>query len=106
MAESSFNIYGTPVYWRETVRTPRLLIFDARLIFFFLLLILHLRLWTFIALVLACCGFWLIERYGYAFPNALRAIRSLIAGRQRPALPGYRYRSMIDYGFETREVQG
>lgn len=95
------NIFGQPILWRDTARTPRLAIFDARLVFFLFLLALHLRLWTLILLVLAIIAFWAIERYGYVLPNALRAIRSAFAGHRRPAHAGHRYRVAVDYGFEA-----
>jgi hypothetical protein len=95
------SIFGKPILWRDTAKTPRLVIFDARLVFFFFLLALHLRVWTFFTLIVAILAFWAVERYGYALPNALRAIRNAIAGARRPAQPGYRYRTGVDYGFEA-----
>ncbi|MEC5291945.1 IcmT/TraK family protein [Aurantimonas sp. C2-6-R+9] len=82
------------------MKTPRLLIFDARVIVFVALLVFHLRVWTALLLVAGLMVFWLIERAGLRFPSALRALRSRIAGRQRPARAAHLYRSTIDFGFE------
>ena len=102
MAENN-TLFGKPTLWRDTARIPRLMIFDARLIFFFFLLALHVRLWTLITLLVAIIAFWLIEQYGYTLPNALRAIRNAFAGPKRPAQPYHRYRTAIDYGFEAAD---
>jgi intracellular multiplication protein IcmT len=98
------NRYRQPILWRDTIREPRLMIFDARLIFFFLLLGVHLALWTFLLLCAAILIFWLVERAGYRFPSALRAVRATFAGSHRPARHKGLYRLAIDYGFESRRT--
>ena len=96
----SHNIYGEPILWRDTMRSPRLAIFDARLIFFCFLPVLHFRVWTVTLLVFGVLTFWGIERAGLRFPSALRALRSRLAGATRPARPRAQYRSEISYAFE------
>ena len=98
MAEGS--MFGEPIVWRDTMRAPRLLIFDARLIFCCALLIVHLRVWTVLILVVGIIVFWLIERAGLRFPSALRALRSRFAGAARPATPRNLYRGSITTAFE------
>ena len=83
---------------------PRIFMFDARLIAAFLLLIFHLRLWTFLVLLATALVLWGVEHYGYRFPNALRRVRGLIAGRYRPARPGRYYRHARDLGFEAHPL--
>ena len=48
--------------------------------------------------------FWLVERAGYRFPSAMRAIRSTFAGTHRPAFYQRNYREAVDYGFEFRKM--
>ncbi|WP_210346935.1 IcmT/TraK family protein [Aminobacter sp. SR38] len=96
------NRFKKKVHWRDSMREPRLMIFDARLVFFFLLLAVHLALWTAILLLAAMLVFWLVERAGYRFPSALRTIRATFAGQRRPAFYQRRYREAVDYGFEYR----
>ena len=98
------SIYGEPIVWRDTIRSPRLLIFDARLIFCCALLIVHLRVWTALILLVGIVIFWLIERAGLRFPSALRALRSKIAGAARPAMPGSLYRGSITTAFENHPL--
>lgn len=98
------GIFGTATYWRASMTMPRFLMFDARLIAAFLLLIFHLRLWTFFVLLGTAVVLYGVEHYGYRLPNALRRVRALIAGRYRPARPGRYYRSARDLGFETHPL--
>lgn len=98
------GIYGTPTYWRATMTMPRLLMFDARLIIPFTILIFHLRWSTFFLLCGSALVLWLVEHYGYSFPNAMRAIRSMIAGRDRPAVARSRFRQTRDFAFETHPL--
>ena len=99
MAEQG-SMFGEPIVWRDTIRSPRLLVFDARLIFFCALIVFHLRIWTVVALLVGVMVFWLIERAGLRFPSALRALRSRLAGATRPAMPRSLYRSAITTAFE------
>ncbi|WP_320109284.1 IcmT/TraK family protein [Brucella sp. JSBI001] len=105
MSEQEFedgNRFKRKVHWRDSMREPRLMIFDARLVFFFLLLAVHLAVWTAVLLLAAMLVFWLVERAGYRFPSALRTIRATFAGHRRPAFYQRRYREAVDYGFEYR----
>lgn len=98
------NRFKKRIHWRDTMREPRLVIFDARVVFFFLILAVHLRVWTAVLLVAAMLVFWLVERAGYRFPSAVRAVRSTFAGVQRPAFYQRNYREAVDYGFEYRRL--
>jgi intracellular multiplication protein IcmT len=104
MSEEDRNIYKERIIWRETMREPRLIGFDARIVIFFLLLAAHLAWWTFGLLCGAAVVFLLVEKAGYRFPSALRAVRSTFAGNQRPAFFKGNYRKAVDFGFEYRRI--
>lgn len=104
MSEEDRNIYKERIIWRETIREPRLIGFDARIVIFFLLLAAHLAWWTFGLLCGAAVVFLLVEKAGYRFPSALRAVRSTFAGNQRPAFFKGNYRKAVDFGFEYQQV--
>ena len=53
-------------HWRDSARTVRLWIVDFRACFPLLILLFHIRLWTFIIAVLATVFFAGIERYGFS----------------------------------------
>ncbi|MGA1834253.1 IcmT/TraK family protein [Rhizobium wenxiniae] len=104
MTEEDRNIYKERIIWRETIREPRLIGFDARIVIFFLLLAAHLAWWTFGLLCGAAVVFLLVEQAGYRFPSAFRAVRSTFAGNQRPAFFKGNYRKAVDFGFEYRRA--
>lgn len=104
MSEEDGNIYKERIIWRETIREPRLIGFDARIVIFFLLLAAHLAWWTFGLLCGAAVVFLLVEKAGYRFPSAFRAVRSTFAGNQRPAFFKGNYRKAVDFGFEYRRA--
>ena len=84
--------------WRESYKPARLLIMDARVTALVLLAMLHVRWYTVGPLVLICAVLWFIEkRLEMDVPSALRAIRSWMAGAQRPARPEQKRRGRVDY---------
>lgn len=90
--------------WRDTMRTLRLGPFDARLLGFILLFLVHMAMWTAGLAAGAILAFWLMERRGYVLPIALRKIRSWLAGPDRPAIPWWARRVRVDYfGWGARD---
>lgn len=78
------------IHWRDSARSPRFFLIDARAAFPFLLFLLHIRLWSFILAVVAMCFFALLERYGFTVTVFLRWARSLLAGPRKLAIPWWR----------------
>ncbi|MEW5424593.1 IcmT/TraK family protein [Amorphus sp. 3PC139-8] len=93
-------MYGSNLFWRETMRPARFLIFDARIVVFIAALVLYLRLSTLILFLLAAGVFRIVETRGYDFPNAIRKARSLVAGRFRSARRLSDRRASVDFGAE------
>lgn len=77
-------------HWRDSARTVRLWFIDFRACFPLMLLLLHIRLWTFILAVGATLFFGLIERYGFSVGVFLRWFRSYLAGPRKIAQPWWR----------------
>lgn len=90
------------VHWRNSMKSARFFALDARAAFPFLLVLLHVRLWT-IALAFICTViFWLAERLGLRFDAALRAVRAWFVAPYRPAMAYQLNRHMADLsGLET-----
>lgn len=85
-------------HWRNSMKTVRFFIFDARAGFFVVLVLIHARLWT-LGLAVVCMGvFYLLERKSLSFPAALRAIRVWLIGSRRPAWIWTRRRKLTDTG--------
>ncbi len=62
--------------------------------------LLHARTYTVAIDVLAIGIAWYVERLGMGVENAVRALRSWLAGPYRPAQPVHKIREMIDYQYE------
>ena len=101
MTDDRVNIFRTTVHWRYAMARPRLLFFDARLVFFVVLFAFHIRWWTFILLATAICGFTAASQLNYSIEALIRLLRSRLVGGARPALPYTRLRPMADYGSDS-----
>jgi intracellular multiplication protein IcmT len=84
-------------HWRNTFKAPRFFMLDARVSFFLLGFLLHMRLWTFVLLIVIAIVFHWVERFGYDFMSAIRALRLKIVGNVRPPLSDDKIRYAIDY---------
>ncbi|HEU0117315.1 MAG TPA: IcmT/TraK family protein [Alphaproteobacteria bacterium] len=86
------------IHWRNTQKPARFFALDARAFAAILLFLLHARLWTFILAIVVMFVFWLLERRGLTFEASLRALRSWVLGRKRPANHRRANRHWIDFG--------
>lgn len=78
-------------HWRDSARTVRFFFIDFRACFPLLILLLHIRLWTFLFALLAIVFFTLIERYGFSVNVFVRWLRAFIAGSRKIAQPKWKY---------------
>lgn len=83
--------------WRDTMRPVRFYAFDARLLLLGAPWLFLPTWWTTAAVVAAVLASRAAEARGYRFGAALRALRTLAAGRRR-ALHGGRERRFTDFG--------
>lgn len=86
-------------HWRDSMRSPRFFMFDARAALPILLVVMHARLWTLILAVGCIVIFYVLERFGLTFEAALRRLRCKIIGKKRPAYSSQRYRRFTDAGW-------
>lgn len=96
--------FGTPLYWRETHKQPKFLIFDGRIVVIFLGVILHVRLWTILLAVAVMIVLFLFDRRGIPADSILRFLRSALVGRRRSARGLAEERPPVDFGFETQAM--
>ncbi len=85
-------------HWRNSMRPVRFLNLDARAAMPFFLLIFYLRPVTLVITLISTFTFMQLERRGLTFPAAMRALRSWVVGKNRPAWLSMRRRKMRDYG--------
>lgn len=80
----------TEQHWRDSARTPRFFLIDARAAFPILLFLLHIRVWTFIVAILAMAFFGALERYGFTLVIFGRWVRTKLAGPRKMAVPWWK----------------
>ena len=88
---------SSPVAWRDSMRPVRFYVFDARLLILLTPWLFLPTWWTTATVVAAMLVCRAAEARGYRFRAALRALRSLSAGRRR-ALHAARLRRFVDFG--------
>jgi len=77
-------------HWRDSARSVRLFFLDFRACFPLLILIFHIRLWTFIFAIVATVFFTALERYGFSLVVFSRWVRAYIAGPRKIAQPWWK----------------
>lgn len=77
-------------HWRDSARSVRLFFLDFRACFPLLILLFHIRWWTFILAVVATIFFTALERYGFTLVVFLRWLRAFIAGNRKIAQPWWK----------------
>ena len=77
-------------HWRDSARTPKFFVLDAYSALPLFVMLLHIRLWTFILATSVCIFFMLLNRFGFSMPVFLRWLRAFIAGNDRSTRPWFR----------------
>ncbi|MFX4300059.1 IcmT/TraK family protein [Pseudosulfitobacter pseudonitzschiae] len=95
-------MYGQSVFWRETMKNGKFLIFEGRVVFVLLPTFIHMRLWTISIAVFTMFMFWWFDRKGVSTDAIIRFLKSKLIGKKRTARGVYEERSAIDFSFETR----
>lgn len=85
-------------HWRNSMRPARFFNLDARAAFPFLILLVHMRSYTFVLTIIITLIFMYLERRGLTFDASLRAFRLWLTGNKRPAWLSRSHRRMVDHG--------
>lgn len=85
-------------HWRNSMRPIRFFNFDVKAVIPFCILLFYFRISTLVFLVCVLLVFWFLEKRGLTFDAAMRATRLFIFGNFRPALMGFKFRRLRDYG--------
>jgi intracellular multiplication protein IcmT len=78
--------------WRNTMLPVRIWVADARALIPLLVVLVHIRLWTFYIALGGIALFAVLEWFGLTFPAAMRTLRRWIVGPRRPAIPAWKKR--------------
>ena len=82
--------FSSTAHWRDSARTPRFFIVDARAAFPIFLFLMHIRIWTGCLVLVSLVFFGVIEKFGYTLPVFVRTLRLFFAGPIKSAQPWWR----------------
>lgn len=82
--------FAATSHWRDTARSARFFIVDARAAFPVFLFLMHIRVWTGLLVLVSSICFVVVEHYGFTVPVFLRWIRTFLAGRMKSAQPWWK----------------
>lgn len=77
-------------HWRDSARSARFFMVDARAAFPLFLFLMHIRIWTGLLVLISAVFFAIIEHYGFTVPVFLRWLRSFLAGNIKSAQPWWK----------------
>lgn len=74
------NQFASTASWRDSARSSRFFIVDARAAFPIFLFLMHIRIWTGVLVIVSAIFFGILEHYGFTVPVFCRSIRTFLAG--------------------------
>jgi intracellular multiplication protein IcmT len=77
-------------HWRDSARSARFFMVDARAAFPLFLFLMHIRIWTGMLVLVSAIFFAIIEHYGFTVPVFLRWLRTFLAGSIKSAQPWWK----------------
>ena len=72
--------FAATSHWRDSARSARFFMVDARAAFPIFLFLMHIRVWTGVLVLVSAVFFGIIEHYGFTVPVFLRWLRNFLAG--------------------------
>ena len=82
--------FAHTAHWRDSARSARFFVVDARAAFPIFLFLMHIRIWTAVLVLVSAVFFGIIEHYGFTVPVFLRTVRSFLAGNLKSSQPWWR----------------
>lgn len=87
MASDSFP---KDTHWRDSARSPRFFLVDARAAFPVFLFLMHIKYWTATLALVTILFFGVLERFGFTLPIFWRWLRCFIAGSRKMSIPWWK----------------
>ncbi|KTD28726.1 phosphoesterase [Legionella israelensis] len=84
------DTFEQTTHWRDSARSARFFMVDARAAFPIFIFLMHIRIWTALLVLVSAVIFGIIEHYGFTVPVFLRWIRSFLGGRLKSSQPWWR----------------
>lgn len=82
--------FSATSHWRDSARSARFFIVDARAAFPIFLFLMNIRIWTGVLVLISAVFFGIVEHYGFTIPVFLRWIRTILAGSIKSSQPWWR----------------
>lgn len=82
--------FSETTHWRDSARSPRFFMVDARAAFPIFFFLMHIRIWTAAIVLLSVIFLAIIEHYGFTVPVFLHWLRNFLAGKVKSAQPWWR----------------
>ena len=79
--------FSPTAHWRDSARTARFFMVDARAAFPIFIFLMHIKVWTGMLVIVSAVFFGVIEHYGFTVPVFLRWLRSFAAGSIKSSQP-------------------
>ena len=79
--------FSPDAHWRDSARSPRFFLVDARAAFPLLFFLMHIKMWTAIMVAVSAVFFGALEHYGFSIPIFFRWLRLMLAGNRKLAHP-------------------
>jgi intracellular multiplication protein IcmT len=80
-------IFASTAHWRDSARSARFFMIDARATFAIILFLVHIKLWTGVVVIINSLFFAILERYGFTVPIFFRWLRVFFSGPIRFSRP-------------------
>ena len=82
--------FASTAHWRDSARSARFFVVDARAAFPIFIFLMHIKMWTGLLVLFSAVFFGIIEHFGYTVPVFLRAVRGFFAGNIKSSQPWWR----------------
>lgn len=82
--------FSPTAHWRDSARTARFFMVDARAAFPIFIFLMHIKVWTGMLVVVSAVFFGVIEHYGFTVPVFLRWLRGVAAGPVKSSQPWWK----------------
>jgi intracellular multiplication protein IcmT len=82
--------FSSTAHWRDSARSARFFVVDARAAFPIFIFLMHIRLWTGLLVLVSATFFGIIERYGFTIPIFWCWLRNVLAGPMKSSQPWWR----------------
>jgi len=82
--------FAPTAHWRDSARSARFFIVDARAAFPVFLFLIHIQIWTGVLVLVSAVFFGILEHYGFTVPVFFRWLRCFFAGPVKLSRPWWR----------------